>query len=89
MNKFLLIDDDAARLPKYRQFFDYLDLEYVENKSRLLLSGCLTAIYTSIQDKLANKMTRNFELLSLSFQLCLPPKITLKSFCIIKIHSDA
>ena len=66
-----------------------LNLEYVENKSRLLLSGCLTAIYTSIQDKLANKMTRNFELLSLSFQLCLPPKITLKSFCIIKIHSDA
>jgi len=66
-----------------------LNLEYVENKSRLLLSGCLTAIYTSIQDKLANKMTRNFELLSLSFRLCLPHKITLKSFCVIKIHLDA
>jgi len=52
---------------RYNIIFFYLEnslnLEYVENKSRVLLSGCLTVIYTSIQDKLVNKMTRNLELL--------------------------
>jgi hypothetical protein len=52
---------------RYNVIFFYLEnslnLEYVENKSRLLLSGRLTAKYTSRQDKLVKNMTRNFDLL--------------------------
>jgi hypothetical protein len=58
-----------------------LNLEYIEIEFRLLLSGCVTAIYASIQDSLANEMTWNFPLKLLNFGLYLPPKTTIKSFC--------